>query len=103
MFVLHILEKANERLDRRYELASRGWNETKVDARVANIYGIAADEMFRKGQRRKVAEARGIILPLVPAGAWAAGDGACQDARSRRSQWSMPPGSVSRLPLTMIF
>jgi len=61
MFVLHILEKANERLERRYELASRGWNETKVAARVANMHGIEEDELFRKGQRRKIAEARGLF------------------------------------------
>jgi chromosomal replication initiation ATPase DnaA len=28
---------------------------------VATIYGIAADEMFRKGQRRKIAAARGLF------------------------------------------
>jgi REP element-mobilizing transposase RayT len=60
-FVLHILEQAKQGLERRYELASRGWNETKVAARVATIYGIAADEMFRKGQRRKIAAARGLF------------------------------------------
>jgi chromosomal replication initiation ATPase DnaA len=60
-FVLQILEQANERLDRRYELASRGWDETKVARRVADIYGIAADEMFRKGQNRRMAEARGLF------------------------------------------
>jgi hypothetical protein len=60
-FVLHILEQANEQLERRYELASRGWNATKVAARVAHIYGIAADDMFRKGQRGKIAEARGLF------------------------------------------
>ena len=60
-FVLQILEQANERLERRYELASRGWDETKVAARVADIYGIAADEMFRKGKNRHIAEARGLF------------------------------------------
>jgi hypothetical protein len=55
---LQILEQASERLDRRYELASRGWDETKVAGRVADICGIAADEMFRKGQNRRIAEAR---------------------------------------------
>jgi len=34
-FVLQILEQANERLERRYELASRGWDETRVARRVA--------------------------------------------------------------------
>jgi putative transposase len=60
-FVLHILEQANERLERRYELASRGWNEAKVAGRVADIYDIAAEEIFRKGQKRNIAEARGLF------------------------------------------
>lgn len=36
-FVLQILKQASERLDRRYEPASRGWNKTKVAGRVADI------------------------------------------------------------------
>jgi REP element-mobilizing transposase RayT len=60
-FVLQVLEQANERLDRRYELASRGWDEKRVARRVAGIYGIAADEMFRRGQKRRIAEARGLF------------------------------------------
>jgi hypothetical protein len=60
-FVLQILEQANEGLDRRYELASRGWNETQVAARVASLCGIAAGDLFRKGQRRKIAAARGLF------------------------------------------
>jgi hypothetical protein len=60
-FVLQILEQASERLDRRYALASRGWDETKAARRGADIYGIAGDEMFRKGQNRRIAEARGLF------------------------------------------
>jgi hypothetical protein len=60
-FVLNILDQVNERLERRYEMVSRGWNETRVAARVAEIYGIAAEDLFHKGQKRKISEARGLF------------------------------------------
>jgi REP element-mobilizing transposase RayT len=60
-FVVRILEQANERLERRYELASLGWDEEKVARRVADIYGIAPEEILRKGQKGKLAQARGLF------------------------------------------
>jgi REP element-mobilizing transposase RayT len=60
-FVLRILEQAEEQLERRYELARRGWNETKVARQVAAIYGIAPEEIFRKGQQGSLSEARGLF------------------------------------------
>ena len=60
-FVLRILKQAEEQLERRYELASRGWNETKVAHQVAAIYGVAPEELFRKGQQKRLSEARGLF------------------------------------------
>jgi putative transposase len=60
-FVLRILRQAEEQPNRRYELASRGWNETKVARQVAAIYGVAPEEIFRKGQQGSLSEARGLF------------------------------------------
>jgi chromosomal replication initiation ATPase DnaA len=60
-FVLRVLKQAKDQLERRYELTSQGWNEMKVARQVAAIYGVAPEELFRKGQQRRLSEARGLF------------------------------------------
>jgi REP element-mobilizing transposase RayT len=60
-FVSAILAQANERLERRYELSRRGWDEATVAGRVAEIYGISPDAIFHRSQQRQIAAARGLF------------------------------------------
>ncbi|WP_319524102.1 transposase [uncultured Desulfosarcina sp.] len=60
-FVMSVLAQANERLDRRYELKSQGYDMTRVAARVAELMDIDPEALFQKGRQKKRAEARGLF------------------------------------------
>ncbi len=60
-FVMNILSEADERMDRRYELKSLGYDLDKVEQRVLEIYQIEREELYSKGRQRIRAEARGLF------------------------------------------
>ena len=60
-FVMNILSDVDERLDRRYELKSLGYDLDKVEQRVLEIYQIEREDLYSKGRERIRAEARGLF------------------------------------------
>ena len=60
-FVTRILEEANEKLDRHYELKSRGYDLTKVEERVMEIFGIKRDVIYSSGRRQQQMQARSLF------------------------------------------
>jgi len=60
-FVMNILSDADERLDRRYELKSLGYDLDKVEQKVLEIYQIEREDLYSKGRQRIRAEARGLF------------------------------------------
>jgi len=60
-FVSQILAQANEKLDRQYELKSRGYDLTKIEDRVAVIFGIKKEIIYSKGRRRQQMLARSLL------------------------------------------
>jgi REP element-mobilizing transposase RayT len=60
-FVTRILEEANEKLDRHYELKSRGYDLAKVEERVAEIFGIERDVIYSRGRRQQQMQARSLF------------------------------------------
>ena len=60
-FVTQILEQANEKLDRHYELKSRGYDLTKVEERVIEIFGIDRDVIYSRGRRKQQMQARSLF------------------------------------------
>jgi REP element-mobilizing transposase RayT len=60
-FVQRILEQANEQLERGYALAGQGWDQEKVALKVASLYRIAPEEIYRKGRQQVRMEARSLF------------------------------------------
>ena len=60
-FVTKMLEEANEKLDRHYELKSRGYDLAKVEERVAEIFGIERDVIYSRGRRQQQMQARSLF------------------------------------------
>jgi putative transposase len=60
-FVMDVLSEANERMDRRYELKSRGYTIEKVEERVLEIYQIDREELYSKSRQKVRAEARSVF------------------------------------------
>ena len=60
-FVTSILAEADEQLDYRYELKSRGYDLAKVEERVMEIYGIDKEAIYSKGRRKIQVEARSLL------------------------------------------
>ena len=59
---MNILSEADERLDRRYELKSLGYDLDKVEQRVLEIYQIEREDLYSKGRQMIRAEAKGLFL-----------------------------------------
>jgi hypothetical protein len=60
-FVIDILSEANERMDRRYELKSLGYDLDKLEQRVLEIYPIEREDLYSKSREKLRAEARGVF------------------------------------------
>jgi len=60
-FVMDVLSEANERMDRRYELKSRGYDIEKLEDRVLEIYGVDKDELYSKSRQKIRADARSVF------------------------------------------
>jgi len=59
------LAEANETVDRRYELKSRGYDVEKVAGRVSEIYGIDPKGLFPGGRQRIRMGARSLLCYWV--------------------------------------
>jgi REP element-mobilizing transposase RayT len=60
-FVASILDEANEKLDRHYELKSRGFDLEKIEQRVIKIFDTNRDTLYSKGRRSLQVEARSLF------------------------------------------
>jgi len=60
-FVMNLLNEANEKMDRRYELKSLGFDLDKVEQRVLEIYQIEREALYSKGRQKIRADARGLF------------------------------------------
>jgi hypothetical protein len=60
-FVNLILDEANEKLTRHYELKSRGYNLERVERRVMQVFGIDRNTLYSNGRRRHQVEARSLL------------------------------------------
>ena len=52
-FVDTVLSEAKEAYERKYELKRRGYDVERIAKRVAEIYGVEAEEVFSKGRQQK--------------------------------------------------
>lgn len=60
-FVMDVLSEANERMDRRYELKSRGYTIEKLEERILEFYRIDREELYSKGRQKVRADARSVF------------------------------------------
>jgi REP element-mobilizing transposase RayT len=60
-FVAQMLRQANEKLDRHYQLKSRGYDLTRVEERVMEIFGIERDVIYSEGRRQQQMRARSLF------------------------------------------
>jgi putative transposase len=56
-----ILSEADERIDRRYELKSRGYNLEKLAQRVGEIYQVEREDLYSKSRQKIRADARSVF------------------------------------------
>ena len=84
-FVMTILSEADERMDRGYELKSRGFTLDTLAQRVAEIYQIDKEDLYAKGRQKIRAEARSVFCY------WAVRELGIQGTRvAKRLQMSQP-------------
>jgi chromosomal replication initiation ATPase DnaA len=57
---MEVLEAAEEKFERFYELKSRGYDLDTIAERVCEIFGTARDEIYSKSRQKARAEARGL-------------------------------------------
>jgi putative transposase len=60
-FVADVLSQANERFDRKYELARLGYDLGRIAARVAEIYELKEDDILSKGKQQRKVKARSLL------------------------------------------
>ncbi|HBF42884.1 MAG TPA: transposase [Desulfobacteraceae bacterium] len=60
-FVMDVLSEANERVDRRYELKTLGYDIDRLEQRVLDIYQIERAELYSKSRQKIRAEARSVF------------------------------------------
>ncbi len=60
-FVIEVLDGANEKYNRHYELKSLGYNLKKIEKKVKEIFDIDSEEIYSKGRRRRQVEARSLL------------------------------------------
>jgi len=61
-FVMEVLSTADEKYSRQYELKRLGVDLEYVEQRVAEIYGIDREELYREGRRKIRSEARSLLF-----------------------------------------
>ena len=60
-FVESILASANEAMERKYDLESRGFTLDKAAARVAEVLGMKPEDVWAAGRYRHIVEARSLL------------------------------------------
>ena len=60
-FVTQMLKLADEKLDRHYELITRGYDLSNVEERVMDIFGIERDVIYSRGRRQEQMQARSLF------------------------------------------
>lgn len=60
-FVESVLVAANEAMERKYDLQSRGFTLTKVAARVAEVLGVKPQDVWSVGRHHKIVQARSLF------------------------------------------
>jgi putative transposase len=60
-FVAETLRAADEKYNRYYRLKSLGYDMSKVEERVGQVFGLKRSEMYAKGREKRRAEARGLL------------------------------------------
>jgi hypothetical protein len=60
-FVQSVLASAEEAMEKRYELQSRGYDLEKVGIRVAEVLGMPRDEVWGSGRYRHIVKARSLL------------------------------------------
>ncbi|MBN2318998.1 MAG: transposase, partial [Acidobacteria bacterium] len=60
-FVAQILEEAEEKYERSYELQSKGYDLEVISKRVCELFGIEKEELYRGSRRQAIADARGLF------------------------------------------
>ncbi len=60
-FVERVLANANEAMERKYDLASRGFTLDKVANRVAEVLGMKPEDVWAAGKYRHIVEARSLL------------------------------------------
>jgi REP element-mobilizing transposase RayT/lambda repressor-like predicted transcriptional regulator len=60
-FVESVLAAANEAMERKYDLQSRGFTLAKVAARVAEVLGVKPQDIWAVGRHHKIVQARSLL------------------------------------------
>jgi REP element-mobilizing transposase RayT len=60
-FVEKVLASANEAMERKYDLESRGFTLDKAAARVAEVLGMKIEDVWAQGRYRHIVEARSLL------------------------------------------
>ena len=60
-FVMAILSAADERMDRRYELKSRGYTVESLEQRVLDLFRIDKEDLYSKSRQQPRAESRSVF------------------------------------------
>ncbi|HUU41953.1 MAG TPA: hypothetical protein VMW42_13540 [Desulfatiglandales bacterium] len=60
-FVANILSEADEQMDRRYGLKSRGYTIKRLEQRVLDLYKIEKEDLYSKSRQKVRAEARSVF------------------------------------------
>ena len=60
-FVMTILSEADEQMDSRYELKSRGYTIERLEQRVLDLYKIEKEDLYSKSRQKVRAEARSVF------------------------------------------
>ena len=60
-FVSQILEEAEEKYERSYELKSKGYDLEVIEKRVRALLGIEKEELYSGSRQQAIADARGLF------------------------------------------
>jgi len=91
-FVEKVLGSANEAMERKYNLQSRGFTLDKTAARVAEVLGMKIEDIWAQGRYRHIVEARSLLCY------WAVRElGISMSSIARRLNISVPAVSKSTI------
>jgi REP element-mobilizing transposase RayT len=89
-FVESVLASANEAMERKYDLQSRGFTLDKVTARVAEVLGVKPEDVWASGRYRHIVESRSLLCY------WSVRElGITMSSLARKLQISVPAVSKS--------